>query len=433
MFFVYRTYDFLSRYRKALLAALIVFIIAFGVSVLLRGAIGEPYRTDMTVFIRAAQAVDAGTDIYDAKTERQWNYVYLPLLAILLRPCAHLPLWFSVLAGYVLSAAMLAGTVYAAKCLDLGKITAWRPAVLALVFSLPVMLNTMARGQLGILSLFFAVVCFVLYQKKRHFLAGFLLGFAIVLKISPVFFLLGFFFLQKAWRVLAGAALAALIFILIVPAAAVGWDRNLTYLQTWFEAMRLATSKFAQQSQLWGQLLDPYAEDNQSFYSVMMRLWGPARDQLVPGADTMVRFAARGLALLLLALLAGAMLLRQRKNIQKGLFLEYALFSMVMLYASPVSESHHYTTVYLLFLTALSLLAGPSLGLAARRWVEAALWIAVGSLLLGMIFDSLNYAGAFVWGTFFLWAVLWIVHLSKILTADRRSANDPAVGAFYER
>jgi len=43
-----------------------------------------PYRTDLTVFLRAAKAIELNQNIYDAKTMRQWNYVYLPLLAVLL-------------------------------------------------------------------------------------------------------------------------------------------------------------------------------------------------------------------------------------------------------------------------------------------------------------------------------------------------------------
>lgn len=410
---IYRAYAFLSRYQKILFAALIIFAVLFSVNVLFRGAIGEPYRTDAAVFVRAAQAVDAGTDIYDAKTERHWNYVYLPLLSILLWPFAHLPLWCAVMLIYWLSAAMLAGTVFWGARLEAQPAPVWRPAVLALIFTLPVMLNTMARGQMGILSLFFAVLCFVLYRRNQHLAAGFLLGFAIVLKISPVFFLLGFFLIERAWKVLAGAALAFAIFILLFPAAAVGWEKNLQYLQTWFEAMSLATSQQAQQSQLWAQLLDPYAEDNQSFYSVMMRLWGPERGEFTAGADQAVRLASRGLSLLLIGALGSVMLYRQSKGSRRGLFLEYSLFPMLMLYASPVSEGHHYTVLYLPVLAALLILQTPRKS-PAFPWIQAAMGAAVLGLLLGMIFDPLNHAGAFVWSSLVLWLALLSVHALRI-------------------
>jgi hypothetical protein len=414
---VYKAYDFLRHYRKALTAALVVFVAVFGISVLLRGAVGKPYRTDVTVFMRAAQAVDAGQDIYDAKTERQWNYVYLPLLAVLLWPAAQVPLWVIVPVWYLLSMAMLAGTVICTARLSssTGSPMVWRSAILALVLSLPAMLNTISRGQLGVLSLFFAVLCFLLYQRKRCFLAGFLLGFAIVLKISPLFFILGFFFMERAWRVLAGALLAMLLFVFLIPGTLVGWEHNLEYLRTWLEAMRLATSKLAQQSQLWSQLLDPYAEDNQSFYSVFMRLFGPAPEQFVAGADALVRLLSRGLAIVLLVLLSGVMVLRGIKKTSAGRFLEYSLFPMLMLYASPVSEGHHYTVVYLLFAAAFYAITDVTLDLKSRRWIEAAIWICAFSFLLGMIFDPLNYKGAMVWGTLVLWLTLLIVHGFRIL------------------
>ncbi|MBP9865426.1 MAG: DUF2029 domain-containing protein [Candidatus Omnitrophica bacterium] len=415
MVFVYKIYDFLSRYRKALLAALVLFIAIFGISVLLRGAVGKPYRTDVTVFLRAAQAVDAGQDIYDAKTERQWNYVYLPLLAVLLRPAAHLPLWVVVPAWYALSMAMLAGTVIFTSRLCSSGQPVWRPALLALVFSLPATLNAVSRGQLGVLSLFFAVWCFLLYREKRAFLAGFLLGFAVVLKISPVLFLFGFFFFERAWRVLAGALLACILFVFVIPGALVGWEQNLEYLRTWFETMRLATSQLAQQSQLWAQLLDPYSEDNQSLYSVLLRLLGPARDHFSPGSDMFVRGVSRGLAGVLLLMASGGMLLRGFKKINRGRLLEYSLFPMVMLYASPVSEDHHYTVIYLLYAAAFYLLADGELSVKVRRWIEAAVWICALSVLLGMIFDPLNFVGAMVWGTLVLWLTLFFVQFFRVL------------------
>lgn len=431
MFFVYRAYDILSHYRKALIAALILFTAIFGVSVLLRGAIGKPYRTDVTVFMRAAQAAQAGQDIYDAKTERQWNYVYLPLLAVLLKPAAQLPLWVVVPAWYLLSMAMLAGTVVFTARLSTGvRAPIWRPAFLALALSLPALLNTVSRGQMGILSLFFSVGCFLLYRRKHPFLSGFLLGFAIVLKISPVFFLLGFFFIDRAWRVLAGALLAMIVFVFVIPGMVVGWDLNGEYLRTWYEAMKLATSEHAQQSQLWSQLLDPYSEDNQSFYSVLLRILGPARDQLVPGGDALVRLLSRGLGGLFLVMLSGLMVFRRIKKIKTGSFLEYALFPMLMLYASPVSEDHHYTVIYLLFVAAFYLLEDIRLSREARRGVAVAIWVCAFSVLLGMIFDPLNAVGAMVWGTLVLWLTLWFAHLFSILkySAEAGMASDQYSG-----
>lgn len=414
MFFVYQSYQFLSQYRKVLLAALILFVTLFGVSVLLRGAVGKPYRTDVTVFLRAAQAVELRQDIYDAKTERQWNYVYLPLLAVLLRPVAHWPLWVVVPAWYLISMAMLAGTVICTARLSARGPHVYRAAILALVLSSPAMLNTVSRGQLGVLSLFFAILAFVLYHRQRCFLAGFLLGFAIVLKISPILFLLGFFFLERAWRVLAGVLFGFILFIFLIPSAVVGWEHNLEYLRTWFEAMRLATSQFAQQSQLWAQLLDPYSEDNQSVYSVLLRLAGPARDQFVAGSDTAVRLFSRVFGGVLLLMLSGMMCLRAVKKMKTGRFIEYALFPMVMLYASPVSEDHHYTVIYLMFAAAFYFIADTDLNPSVRRAVEIAMWVCTASVLLGMIFDPLNFGGAMLWGTMVLWLTLFFVQFFRV-------------------
>ena len=52
---------------------------------------GSPYhRTDFTVYTAAGRAVIDGSDLYKARNDRGWNYIYPPLFAIVMVPLAKL-------------------------------------------------------------------------------------------------------------------------------------------------------------------------------------------------------------------------------------------------------------------------------------------------------------------------------------------------------
>ncbi len=224
---------------------------------------------------------------------------------------------------------------------------------------------------------------------------------------------------------MAGAAAGGIVFTLLVPAAVLGWGKNLHFVHNWFQIMALGASPQAQTSQLWAQLLDPYAHDNQSFYAVALRLWGPSAEQLQPGADAALRLWVRAAGLLLLGVLSGVSFYRKQLKIERGIFLEYALFPMAMLYLSPVSEAHHYTVVYLPVLAALWLLEEPEASKGGRIFLEGVLWFAALAVFLGLVFHPLNHAGAYVWGTLALWLGLLVHHgleLKVIAGMERQQA-----------
>ena len=79
---------------------------------------------------------------------------------------------------------------------------------------------------------------------------------------------------------------------------------------------------------------------------------------------------------------------------------------MLMLFSSPVTQFHHYTVVYFLFLAALMIMDRVPLGSRARKSLGFALWTCALSLTLGMIFPAVGYWGVPLLGSMLLWGVV---------------------------
>ena len=171
------------------------FVWGVGISTFYRGAISPHQRTDLTVYLIAGEMVAEGraNHMYGIENIRHWHYVYPPILAILLSPVSKWPLGATVPLAYLLSLACLAGTIILSRRFpEDAKPAPWQ-IVLAMFFCMPMLMNTLTRGQFGIISLFFGAVVFYAYIKQKKILAGLLLAFAVALKISPLAFLVFFF------------------------------------------------------------------------------------------------------------------------------------------------------------------------------------------------------------------------------------------------
>ena len=122
--------------------------------------------------------------------------------------------------------------------------------------------------------------------------------------------------------------------------------------------MSVSQSSTAYQHYLWGELFTPFAEDNQSLYAVITRFASRDETQFIGHSNALVRYITSGLGLLLLAL----PFLKTRKTspdpAQDPLrsLAEFSLFPMLMLFTSPVTQIHHYTVIFFLFLSVFSFL-----------------------------------------------------------------------------
>jgi hypothetical protein len=365
--------------------------------------------------------------IYGIESIRHWHYVYPPILAILLAPVSKWPLGATVGLAYLLSIAGLIGTVVLSRRFpentrlaqtshqghaSVQKSLGCRPApwqiALAMFFCLPMFLNTLTRGQFGIISLFFMAAVFYTYIKQKKILSGLLLAFAIALKISPLAFLVFFFLMKREWKILLSALVGAGFFFFLLPSLAIGFHQNWELLKIWKNLMSISQSDTAYQHYLWGELFTPFAEDNQSLYAIVTRFVWPSESQFLGHSNAWVRFATSGLGMLLLALPFIKTRQASPSPTQDPLrsLAEFSLFPMLMLFTSPVTQIHHYTVVYFLFLATLLMMDRVPRGSWLRKALGFSLWICAFSLMMGMIFPIVSYWGIPLWGSMLLWGVV---------------------------
>lgn len=385
-------------------------VIGIGISTVYRGAISPKQRTDLTVFLIAGQMVQEGRagHIYGIENKRHWHYVYAPLLAILLAPVSTWPLAATVTLAYLLSLACLVGTVMLSKLLpEKGQPAPWQ-ITLAMLFCLPMFLNTLTRGQLGIITLFLMTSIFYTYISRRKVLTGLLFAFAVSLKITPLAFLFFFFLMKREWKVLAIATAGSLIFFFVFPSLVIGSAQNWQLLNIWKELMSISQSDDAYKHYLWGELFTPFTEDNQSIYAAVTRFVWPSLTAFIGHSNAVVRWMTSGLGVFLLALpfVPAPRASRPADGTPLRTLAEFSLFPMIMLFTSPVTQIHHYTVIYFLFLVALMMMDSAPRGSWTRRSLGFSLWFCALALTLGMVIPVVGYWGLPLWGSMLLWGAV---------------------------
>ena len=348
---LYQRVDFFLKRKKLCIWLVIAFFGIVGITTLFRGGIGPPpRRTDLTVFLRAAQAIQSGENIYLVTNARGWNYVYMPMFAILLTPFTKLPLLLNTFMWYMVSVASFCGTIILSARLVQDRAKAMRAAVIAALFCMPACVESMARGQLGIVSIFLAVAILYLYMRERFIWAGLLFAFAVVLKASPLAFLFPLFLVKREWKMCAAICLGFLLFAWVLPSIVIGADQNWFFLNEWQRILSHAVSDTGHQSHLWSQLANPFTADNQSLYTVLTRWVKPSEAALANYGNFWVRWGVRVFGIVALSMLTFLSRKKRSEISSKQLVLEYSLFPILMLLVAPVSEIHHYTMLFIVFL-----------------------------------------------------------------------------------
>jgi hypothetical protein len=402
--------DFFLRQKRLGRLIVLAFFVGIGISTVYRGSFSPKQRTDLGVFFKAAEMVREGRPLhmYGIESVRHWHYVYSPFLAVTLSPFTQVPFGTSVAIFYLLSFLCLLGTFLLSERFAEEKDNAGWKIALAAFFCLPIFLNTLTRGQLGTLSLFAQAAVLLSYFKGWKVLAGFLLAFAVALKISPLAVLFFYFLFKKEWKLLFIGAASSVLFWIIYPSVAIGFENNLKLLTIWRGLMADGSSITAYKSYLWNELFTPLAGDNQSLYAVITRFVWPTKEIFIARATNWVRWSVSAGAVLALLLL---FLKRQKvtafpvpEKDRAKLLAEYSLYPMVMLIFSPVTQIHHYTSLYFLFLSALLML--PRASTVRKRWLLTGLWVSAALFCLGFVIDVFSYWGMPMWGALFLWGIV---------------------------
>ena len=381
------------RERDVIVALLVGLTVWFFLDVGPRGRIStsqiQLHRTDFTVYTAAGAAFFDGRDPYAVTNPRGWFYLYPPLFALMVAPISGLDSVLQVMIWYIVSVALGFGCFVEARRLwrfwaPEGVKWGWIGDCAGLAVLLP-SLECLQRGQLGIALLYALLLGYRLFATaggwRGELLGGIVLAWAATVKLVPalpVCFLIGQSWslallpgrdrsdLRRASALSGGVAVGVALFLLVIPAAVVGWNANLAHLATW--SRKVATN------------IDPGQESkfhtdsatNQSFASAahslvlsltpesptdprtMARRFGKTADERRFGIDRAAAQMRRsdlrtqqlvklGQGMFLLILLGLALV--PGRGDALGQAVGFGLACVAMLLVSPVAWTHYYMMI----------------------------------------------------------------------------------------
>jgi len=268
------------RLRRAILAAFIVLLAVLGFTTTVRyvrktetpDRLGTYTRTAFLRWRNQVGDLHRGVDIY-----RAHNYPNPPIMALVLTPFMELPPTAGSLAWLFTKMAMTGAMACWAFRLvaEPGSRYPLYGALVACLLSLHPILGDLAHGNVNIFIAFVLFAALECFRRKWDWAAGSLISFAIACKITPMLFVpyFGWKMVWSAWtayrekrsiirealtgggRVLLATALGLVLWLIVVPGAILGFQRNNELVESWFVTMAkpflvegIVTSEHANQS-----------------------------------------------------------------------------------------------------------------------------------------------------------------------------------------
>jgi Glycosyltransferase family 87 len=330
----------------------------------------ERHQTDFTVFTEAGAAFFDGRDPYRVHNPRGWHYLYPPLFAILMSPLSALDTESQVLVWYFLNCVMAFGCFAEGRRLwrvvsaGVERRFARRVAACAMLTAVLPFLDCMQAGQLGIAILLLLLVGFRLAMLGRswfsRFAGGLVLALPAAIKLVPA--LPVAFFTYQAWAgalslsrwrsstrkasaLTAGVVTGGILYLIAAPAAVIGWQENLNYLDQWHQRI-VANDRVGPNANF-----NIHSYRNQSLTNAVY-LWDrsfgsepvnepdaaakPDRPERVVHGE--VRIAIAGLILLMTTI--GFVVGRRGDSLDQAM--SYSLACCAMLLVSPLAWGHYY-------------------------------------------------------------------------------------------
>jgi hypothetical protein len=448
------------RFRDVAVPIVVALTIWGYVDVRQRGRIvaghADYHMTDFTVFTAAGEAFFSDRDPYRVTNPRGWYYLYPPLLALLVAPLAVLDSQAQVGVWFVVSVALAFGCYgeslriwrflvrngdqspreHKMPAADRPVIpTLWVAVCAVLSVFLPT-LDCLQRGQVGVALLYPLLLGFRLALQSRgwasRFLGGVVLALPAAIKLIPalpvVFLLIQWWSgaLASGGRINAarraavlscGVLTGGLLFLLVIPAACLGWNKNLDHLRTW--SARVAVNDDV------GKTAAFYLAStrNQSLVNATRMLAAKARgdwfDVPVRAADLRAAYGTAYLAadvmrgivvveLVCLAVLTGM----HRRSIVQGA--SFGLACQAVLLLSPLSWGHYYQIE-------LPALLFVPLWMARRGHMLAAKILAVVPALLSWgFYVAMPWSGPV--GLLGLGTTLWFLAAASLILGDEFNA-----------
>ncbi len=202
-------------------------------------------------------------------------------------------------------------------------------AGLLIVFNFRPLADTLAYGQIDLVLLLLLTLALWALRSGRDTAAGALVALGTLFKIYPIL-LLAFFVMKGHWRALAGFV-AAMVVCNGIAIAVIGWDEHLIYLTRVLPNIGSTTS--------W--------VENQTISGFLARLTDSPRNATIYQNDT-VQLLGSVLSGIV-SLVACALALRPTSRDSTGYALQYSMFLLLMVLASPAAWMHYETLLIVPF------------------------------------------------------------------------------------
>jgi len=342
------------------------------------------------------------------------HYRYPPAFAVFVAPLCLLSwpgfffAWYGINVGVFFWSVRLAWRLVREE--EVRPAWAWLPAVMVAAYAV----DNLFLGQTNLLVTAFLYWSMVEMARGREGRAGALLAVTVATKAFTLPWL-AYLVYRRQWRML-GSALAVTAFLLVVfPAPARGFSRNLAELKDWGTRV-VAPYLTRGEAADWGQHSLDYG--NQSLQAVLHRLLtrvdANVKARGEPPIYVNVARLSEGrvnaiLLISLAALVAGFGAACGWRRPQKGRLLaaELGLSVIVLLLASAIAWTYFYVVLLLPIAVAVSLVRGPEgLRPSTRRLLTAGLWaqgLAVVFMARGLGGPYVRAAGSLCWAAVVLY------------------------------
>jgi alpha-1,2-mannosyltransferase len=167
-----------------------------------------------------------------------YNYPNPTIMALVLWPLFELPPVAGALAWFALKVGMAALLVLWAFRLAAppGRPLPDPAMAAAILLGLHPILGDLSHGNVNIFIAFLVLGGLELFRRRLDVACGLTLGLAVACKVTPAL-LFPYLVWKRAWRAAAAMLVGVGLWLVVVPGAALGWERNTTLLTHWFDGM----------------------------------------------------------------------------------------------------------------------------------------------------------------------------------------------------
>ena len=359
----------------------------------------------------AIPGLKRGDDIY-----RHYNYPNPPIMALILWPFMELPPVAGAMTWYFLKVAMaIAALVWTFRLC--GPMPDWAKMV-AVVLSLHPILGDLSHGNVNIFIAFLILATLELLRRRYDGMAGVVLALAVACKVTPALFL-PYLVWKGAWKALIGYVLGMVLWVLVIPGALLGWERNLTLNESWYEGM---VKPFVVE----GKVTSEHA--NQSLPGVVFRLltnqpsvvdydendqpYGADYHNFTDIGEHSARWLIRGFQVAFLA--AIVWLCRSRSREGPWFAAECSLIVLGMLLFSERTWKHHGVTLMVPFAVLMT---------QSSRWAVGTLLAAGLLTIVPSLLPEAAQDLALTYGTHTAAFLLLIVGMCGVMWSERQRAE----------